>query len=109
MDVASSGTNTRGELIREFLYDDDDQADGLVGGVSKAVAEVTDTPLEELPPLQETVDCDALESLFDSFSVGHGIAQVQFPLNGCTVRIDSTGTIQVYHSKDQFSPAGSGC
>lgn len=108
MNVIYSDTNNGGELIQEFTYDAD-RTDGLVVGISKAVAEVTDTPLEELPPLQETVDCDALESLFESFSVGHDIAQVQFPLNGCTVRIDTTGTIQVYHSKDQLTPDGSGC
>ncbi|WP_458185348.1 HalOD1 output domain-containing protein [Haladaptatus sp. NG-WS-4] len=39
--------------------------------MTKAVSTLTETPLEEMPPLQETVDCDALEALFDSFNVDY--------------------------------------
>lgn len=109
MDVTSSKSNIDGELIHQFSYDDE-QMDGIVVAVSEAVSEVTDTAIDELPPLQETVDCDALESLFESFDDGRsGIGQVQFPFNGCTIRVDTTGLVQVYSRDDRLSANGSGC
>lgn len=108
MDATSSGTNTDRELIREFTYDEA-RIDGLVVAVSEAVADVTDTSVDDLPPLQETFDCDALEMLFESFRLGHDVAHVQFPYHGCTVRVDTTGTIQVYYGNERITPESSRC
>jgi hypothetical protein len=108
MDSTSSETNIDTELINEFDYDDEEM-DGIVVAVSEAVGEVTDTSMEELPPLQESIDCDALETLFKSFDdeARPGIGQVQFPFNGCTIRVDTTGLVQVY-SRDGLATDGSG-
>jgi len=108
MDATSSGTNTERELIREFTYDEG-RVDGLVVAISEAVADVTETPMEELPPLQATLDCDAMETLFASLDPGHDVAHVQFPYHGCTVRVDTTGTIQVYYTDDRLTPENSRC
>ncbi len=110
MEATSTETNTDGDLIYQLSFEEG-QTDGIVVAVSEAVSNVTNTPMEEIPPLQETVDCDALEALFGSFSLedSSGLGQVQFPFHDCTVRIDTTGTVQVYNDKRTPSPDGSGC
>lgn len=54
-----------------------------------------------MPLLQETVDCDALEVLVNSFNVDDepGVGQVLFPFHDCTIRVDTTRTVQVYDNK----------
>ncbi|WP_435151839.1 HalOD1 output domain-containing protein [Haladaptatus sp. DFWS20] len=97
-------------MINQFSFDGD-ETDSIVVTVSEAVSSVTDTPIEEMPPLQETVDCDALETLVGSFNVNDepGLGQVQFPFHDCTIRVDTTGTVQVYDNKRRFTPDTSGC
>ncbi|WP_227376710.1 HalOD1 output domain-containing protein [Haladaptatus halobius] len=79
--------------------------------ISKAISHVTDTPMEEMPPLQETVDCDALEALIHSFGADGmaGIGMMQFPLHGCTVRVDTTGTVQVFDDNRRLPSDDTGC
>ncbi|WP_458206910.1 HalOD1 output domain-containing protein [Haladaptatus sp. NG-SE-30] len=97
-------------MIHQFSFDES-QTDSIVVAISKAVAQVTDSPLEELPPLQETVDCDALEALFHSFDIDGmaGIGQVQFPFHGCTVRVDTTRTVQVFDSQRRVTSDDTRC
>ncbi|GAA0246392.1 HalOD1 output domain-containing protein [Haladaptatus pallidirubidus] len=110
MEATSTDTGNNTDLIHQFSFDED-ETDSIVVAVSKAVSQVTDTPIEEMPPLQETIDCDALEVVFKSFDVENapGVGQVQFPFHDCTVRIDTTGTVQVYDEGPRFSPDDSGC
>lgn len=110
MDTTSQKSHSDSDLIRQFSFDST-ETDSVVVAVSAAVSEVTGTPMEEMPPLQETLDCDALESLFSSFDIDDigEIGQVQFPFHGCTVRIDTTGTIQVFDGNRRFTADGTGC
>ncbi|SIQ80428.1 hypothetical protein SAMN05421858_0455 [Haladaptatus litoreus] len=110
MEAISTDAGNNTDLIHQFSFNED-ETDSIVVTVSKAVSQVTDTPIEEMPPLQETVDCDALEVLFTSFSIEDdpGVGQVQFPFYDCTIRIDTTGTVQVYDDGQRFSPDDSGC
>ena len=110
MDATYQNTNTDAELIHQYSFDRD-ETDSIVVAVSNAVSEVTGTPMEEMPPLQETLDCDALESLFDSFNIEDmsELGQVGFSFHGCTIRIDTTGTIQVYDGNYGFTPDSSRC
>lgn len=58
--------------------------------ILETVAAFSNTPVEELPPLYETVDPDALEQLF-----GHDntqALQVQFQYDGYLITLDSAGT-----------------
>lgn len=110
MNVTSQNTSNDKTLIHQFTYDGDEM-DSIVVTVSEAVADVTETPMEEIPPLQETLDCDSLESLINSFDLSDvsGIGYVQFPFHECTIRIDTTGTIQVYDSNRRISTDSSRC
>ncbi len=110
MDATSQNSNTDNDLVHQYSFDSD-ETDSIVITVSNAVSDVTGTPMEEMPPLQETLDCDALESLFDSFDIEHmsGIGQVGFSFHGCTVRIDTTGTVQVYNENHGFTPDNTRC
>ncbi|WP_227355490.1 HalOD1 output domain-containing protein [Haladaptatus salinisoli] len=97
-------------MIHQFSFDRE-QADSIVITISEAISRVTDTPMEEMPPLQETVDCDALEALIHSFDTDGmaGIGKVQFPFHGCTVRVDTTGTVQVFDGNRRLPSDDAGC
>ena len=110
MDTTSQNSHSDSDLIHQFSFDSA-ETDSIVVAVSLAVSEVTGTPMEKMPPLQGTLDCDALESLFDSFDVDDipGIGTVQFPFHGCTVRIDTTGMVQVYDDTPRLGAGGTRC
>lgn len=110
MDATSQNTHTDSDLIHQYSFDGD-ETDSIVVTVSSAVSDVTGTPMDEMPPLQETLDCDSLESLFSSFNIEEmsGVGQVGFTFHGCTVRIDTTGTVQVYEENRGFAADGSRC
>jgi len=64
--------------------------------VVQKVAEVTETPPDELPPLYESVNPDALATLFDQPSVPRTrTGKVLFEMAGCTVTVTSEGAISV--------------
>ncbi len=110
MDATSQKTHTGSDLIHQYSFDRD-ETDSIVVTVSSAVSDVTGTPIEEMPPLQETLDCDSLESLFSSFNIEDmsGVGQVGFTFCGCTVRIDTSGTVQVYDGNRRFTADSSRC
>lgn len=69
-----------------------------------AVEELTGTPVEELPPLGRRIDADALDRLFRPRSPEDPDAvdgAVQFRYTGCTVTVDSEGTVVVRHATEQ--------
>lgn len=53
------------------------------------VADETDRPPLDLPPLHDIIDTDALESIVHSLPVG----QITFTYAGCTVSVDSSGRV----------------
>lgn len=57
--------------------------------VVMAVADTTDTPPDELPPLYDVIDPDALDTIFQSGRVGRSGAgiHVTFTMAGCTVSV----------------------
>lgn len=57
--------------------------------VVRAVATVTNTPVDELAPLYDQIDTDALDALFDRPGRpddGEGVV-VTFPFGGCRVSV----------------------
>jgi hypothetical protein len=60
-----------------------------------AVEEVSDTRMEELTPIVEAIDPDALNAVFDSWPGGSGRRDVHvtFPYEGYEVTVDGDGTI----------------
>lgn len=65
---------------------------------SRVVQEVADTlgvgPLE-LDPLYETIDPDALDSLFQTPEPAHYDDRVEFTMEGCKVTVFGTGRVDV--------------
>lgn len=82
---------------------------------SRVIQEVADTlgvdPLE-LHPLFETIDPDALDSLFQTRTPAHHDDHVEFTFEGCQVSVFGTGKIDVTppaeaeigHTSDGESP-----
>lgn len=71
-----------------------------------AVEELTGTPVEELPPLGRRIDADALDRLFRPMSQEGPDAvdgAVQFRYDGCTVTVDSEGTVVVRRATERES------
>ncbi|MFC7138137.1 HalOD1 output domain-containing protein [Halobaculum litoreum] len=64
--------------------------------IVSAVAERTRTPEDELPPLYESIDVDAIQALLAHAADRPGAApSVTFPYAGCTVTVDPDGTVRV--------------
>ncbi|WP_177209260.1 HalOD1 output domain-containing protein [Natronobacterium haloterrestre] len=65
---------------------------------SRVVQEVADIlgvdPLE-LDPLFETINPDALDSLFQTRKLGHRDGHVEFMMEGCKVTVFGTGRVDV--------------
>ncbi len=53
------------------------------------------------PPLHETIDTDALESLIESATRGRARASVTFAYHGYTVRVDSSGDVRVSKTRSE--------
>lgn len=59
--------------------------------IARTVANLDNTPIEELPPIYNSVEADAVDQLFQ-----HDQSQVlklQFQYHGFLITIDSAGTI----------------
>ncbi|WP_336134879.1 HalOD1 output domain-containing protein [Natronomonas amylolytica] len=70
--------------------------DGLAPSysVTMAVSKVTETPVEELQPLYDVVDPDALDELFDRMSDTESATQkghLRFGYEGCDVTVYADG------------------
>lgn len=79
--------------------------------VAKAVAALTNTPPDELDPLYNAIDSDALNHLF-SFDTDSSQRQadcrVTFTYNKCQVTVLWTGLIEIEPPADSESYAGMG-
>lgn len=60
--------------------------------VAERVSTATDTPVLELPPLQEAIDPDALDALVGGPTT---TASVRFRYAGCVVTVRADRTIEV--------------
>lgn len=66
-------------------------ADATVHGVVTAIADQTGVDVLDLPPLEDSVDTDALAALLDSGSA----PKVEFPYDGHAVTVDADGRVRV--------------
>lgn len=76
--------------------------DSAAGAVIHAVAEYTGTPPEDLDPLTESVDSDALEALVGGGAgTSAGPATVSFRYVGLVVSVSADGRLRLTPAEDQ--------
>ena len=63
--------------------------------VVRAVADELQVDPFDIDPLYDTIDPDALESLFQTGTPSHYADRVEFTIEGCTVGVHGTGKIDV--------------
>ncbi|MBX0325281.1 hypothetical protein EGH21_19840 [Halomicroarcula sp. F13] len=68
------------------------EADTVSRAIVQHVAEVADKDLTELPPLYETIDPDALDTLLDSLDEDNSSFSLEFTYAGqqISIKIDET-------------------
>lgn len=78
------------------------ERDGLLVAVTRAISEVTGTGPPDLPPLDESVDTDALRALFRPTRAGpiRSRGSVTFGHAGCRVTVHATGRVVVRSEGD---------
>ena len=78
--------------------------------VIDAVADVKGVDPLELPPLYDTVDPDALDSLFGGAGSGAAITELRLEIAGCEVLVRGSGDVVVVRSEADLGAveAGSG-
>lgn len=59
--------------------------------VIRTVAETTGTDPLELPPLYNTIDPDALDTLVEGMTTG----SISFTYTGCNITVQSDGTVSI--------------
>ncbi|WP_458210771.1 HalOD1 output domain-containing protein [Haladaptatus sp. NG-SE-30] len=80
------------------------EEDDICRTVIETVAEITGTSPLDLEPLYESIDPDALTSLFgQSHPARSGPRMVFFEMAGCTVVVSSTGTVTVTEGTDHLA------
>lgn len=79
--------------------------DHFVTNVTEAVASSEGVDPVELPPLQHTVDCDALECLVESFAPDERgrMARIELSYCGHDVVVNGEGRVQVDPLEDHPS------
>jgi len=61
------------------------------------VSEATDTPVLELPPLEEAIDTEALAAVVDG---GNPAAQLRFRYAGYVVTVDGDRTVSLWPAEE---------
>ena len=84
-------------------------AKDVVYKISDAIAEETGTPIDEMPPLYETIDPDALESFLQraNHSDTHPEWSIEFRYCGYRVVFDSTGKVELHQSSASIASTAS--
>jgi hypothetical protein len=67
------------------------ERESITVSVVRTVSEHTDTPPTELPPLQDSLDVDALERIASSLDDG----EVHFDHAGVSLTVSSDGAVEV--------------
>jgi hypothetical protein len=72
-------------------------SDELTVSISKAASDVLETPIEELPPLSDAIDPDALDAFVGSVSSTRGEPDlsITFSYNNYDVTVTGTGSISL--------------
>ncbi|MFB6192015.1 MAG: HalOD1 output domain-containing protein [Haloarculaceae archaeon] len=86
-----------------------DRADAtpLSATVVETVASISGTDADELDPLYEAVDPDALEDLFDPVGTAPAVGGVWFHYAGFRVTIRTEGEIEITPAREPESESGS--
>jgi len=84
----------RGDGVRAVYHPEEVENGDLVVRIIELVANVQNTQAETLPPLQTSIDGEALESLLRSTAPG-GEIHVMFSYAGTTVSITHTNQISI--------------
>ena len=61
----------------------------------REVASYAEKDLLELPPLQETIDVEALDRVFESAGSGDGMTRLEFEYAECRIRISQDGSVDL--------------
>lgn len=73
-----------------------DGTDTVPVAVVEAVASVTEQKATEMEPLEEAVDTDALNDLFQpAGEVGRSVGAIEFEYSDCLVRVSAGGRLEV--------------
>lgn len=84
------------EPVAEHRGVHDVQNDASVAtSVVVSVAAIVGVEPTALPPLQRSIDTDALEDVFASGREGAGDVTVRFSYAGCRVTVESDGSIRI--------------
>ncbi|MFC4245541.1 HalOD1 output domain-containing protein [Natribaculum luteum] len=76
--------------------------DELALTIAEKIADREGVDSTELhPPLHETIDTDALESLIESATRGRAQATVTFAYHGYTIQVDSSGAVRVSKTRSE--------
>lgn len=92
-----STTHEKAKFAYQDHYDPGSSKD-FTSRIIEGLEEIKDIPIEELPPLQNSIDLDSLETLFCPLSSGEfaAIGEVEFMYEDLLINIHSTGTIHMY-------------
>lgn len=93
------GTRNLGRVDAEPT---EDARDSVLQRVVTGVADATDAEPTDLPPLYETIDPDVLEKLAENSPPPENEpVYLRFSYCGCTVIVDSDGTVTVTEDGDE--------
>lgn len=101
MDMDSDGQESL--LATQTRYDQHKQdSDTIATVLTTAISELSGEPVEDMPPLEYSINVDSLEGLFRPLPSGDvaGIGEVTFQYMGYIVCIHSTGQIRIYEFRE---------
>lgn len=88
---AALGTGAAADSSRVLTATHDDPGESMSVTVLHTVMDATESALDELEPLTDVVDPDALDQLFREFTEG----VVRFRYSGCDVAVSADGDVSV--------------
>jgi len=93
------------EHTYDFHQTFDPETDSALMSLVRVLACYENQPVEELPPINYSVDSEALERVLDC-GCGHsssGGVKVEFEYEGNRVRVSSTGDVWVWESTNRVA------
>ena len=81
--------------VQHALVHEPGGGDSIVRSLIESVSSVHDVAPTDLPPLQGTLDADALIALLDTNGQHDAGPTIEFEYANCRVTVDSGGLIQV--------------
>ncbi|AXR78434.1 HalOD1 output domain-containing protein [Natrarchaeobaculum sulfurireducens] len=105
MDTGKLELHRRCSPVADTIYGDEETHSPVVM-IAEALAEASGTEMRALPPLNDYVDCDALERLFDTSDKAVDTMVLSFKIEQWNVFVRSDGAIRVCDATDRngFEP-----